>query len=67
MPGVEARTFRPDGMTNDYWIIDKSGHSQARYEEAKVPEWKVEDELELKEAATRPQNSREITRGLMRL
>lgn len=56
MPGAEARTFRPDGMTNDYWIIDKSGHSQARYEEAKVPEWKVEDELELKEAATRPLN-----------
>lgn len=45
----EVRTFRPDGTTTDYWIIDKSGYLQARYEDAKVPEWKAEAELELKE------------------
>lgn len=45
----EVRTFRPDGTTTDYWIIDKSGYLQAKYKEAKVPEWKVEAELELKE------------------
>lgn len=45
----EVRTFRPDGTTTDYWIIDKSGYLQVKYEEAKVPEWKVEAELELKE------------------
>lgn len=47
----EVRTFRPEGTTTDYWIIDKSGYLQARYEEAKVPEWKVEAELELKEVS----------------
>lgn len=45
----EVRTFRPDGTTTDYWIIDKSGYLQAKYKKAKVPEWKVEAELELKE------------------
>lgn len=45
----EVRTFRPDGTTTDYWIIDKSGYLQVKYKEAKVPEWKVEAELELKE------------------
>lgn len=48
----EVRTFRPDGTTTDYWIIDKSGYLQVKYKEAKVPEWKVEAELELKEVAT---------------
>lgn len=47
----EVRIFRPDGMTTDYWIIDKSGYLQVRYEDAKVPEWKVGAELELKEVA----------------
>lgn len=47
----EIRTFRPDGMSTDYWIIDKSGYLQAKYKEAKLPEWKVEAELELKEVA----------------
>lgn len=47
----EVRTFRPDGTTTDYWIIDKSGYLQVRYEEAKVPEWKVEAVLELKEVS----------------
>lgn len=45
----EVRTFRPDGTTTDYWIIDKSGYLQEKYNEAKVPEWKVKAELELKE------------------
>lgn len=47
----EVRTFRPDGTTTDYWIIDKSGYLQTKYKEAKVPEWKVGAELELKELA----------------
>lgn len=47
----EVRTFRPDGTTTDYWIIDKSGYLQAKYKETEVPEWKVEAELELKEVA----------------
>lgn len=45
----EVRTFRPDGTTTDYWLIDKSGYLQEKYKEAKVPEWTVEAELELKE------------------
>ena len=45
----EVRTFRPDGTTTDYWIIDRSGYLQVRYEETKVAEWKVKAELELKE------------------
>lgn len=45
----EVRTFRPDSAINDYWIIDKSGYLQVKYDEANVPEWKVEAELELKE------------------
>ena len=47
----EVRTFRPDGTTTDYWIIDKSGYLQEKYKEAGVPEWKIEAELELKEVA----------------
>ncbi len=49
----KVHTFRPDGTTTDYWIIDKSGYLQVRYKEAKVPEWRVEAELELKEV-TKP-------------
>ena len=45
----EVRTFRPDGTTTDYWIIDKSGYLQEKYKEAGVSEWKIEAELELKE------------------
>lgn len=48
----EVHTFRPDGTTTDYWIIDKSGYLQVKYKEAQVPEWKVEAELELKEITT---------------
>lgn len=45
----EVRTFRPEGTTTDYWIIDKSGYLQEKYKEADVSEWKIEAELELKE------------------
>ncbi len=45
----EVRTFRPEGTTTDYWIIDKSGYLQEKYKEANLAEWKVEADLELKE------------------
>ena len=48
----EVRTFRPDGTTTDYWIIDKSGYLQEKYNSANVSEWKIEAELELKEVTS---------------
>lgn len=43
----EARTFRPDGDTALFWLIDRSGYLNERYRESGAAQWSAEAELEL--------------------
>lgn len=47
--GPEVRLFRPEGEERTYWIIDKSGYLQIKYNESGMSEWSAGAELELKE------------------
>ena len=47
--GPEVHKFRPDGENKEYWIIDKSGYLQVKYNESGSAEWSASAELELKE------------------
>ena len=47
--GPETRLFRPAGEDRTYWIIDKSGYLQVKYNESGKSEWSAEAELELKQ------------------
>ena len=45
--GPEVRKFRPDNEDKDYWVIDKSGYLQERYNESSAAEWSANAELEV--------------------
>lgn len=47
--GPEVRKFRPDNEDKDYWVIDKSGYLQERYNESGAAEWSADAELEVRQ------------------
>ena len=47
--GPEVRKFRPDNEDKDYWVIDKSGYLQERYNESSAAEWSADAELEVRQ------------------
>ncbi len=47
--GPEVRKFRPEGGDKEYWLIDKSGYLQVKYNESGSAEWSADAELEVKE------------------
>ena len=47
--GPEVRKFRPDNEDKDYWVIDKSGYLQERYNESGAAEWSSDAELEVRQ------------------
>ena len=47
--GPEVRKFRPEGGDKEYWLIDKSGYLQVKYNESGSAEWSADAEMEVKE------------------
>ncbi|MGM9742935.1 MAG: lipocalin family protein [Candidatus Cryptobacteroides sp.] len=47
--GPEVHKFRPVGEDKEYWIIDKSGYFQTKYNESGEAVWSAEAKLEMKE------------------
>ena len=45
----EVRKFRPENGDKDYWVIDKSGYLQQRYNESGAAEWSTDAELEVRQ------------------
>lgn len=47
--GPEVRKFRPENEDKEYWVIDKSGYLQERYNESGSVEWSTEAEIEVRQ------------------